>query len=386
MGLLETLSLYPPAIANYFQTNSPVFASAAVVAGVIAFHEAGHFFAARWQGMKVTSFNIGYGPKLLSWNDTMQTEFNLRAVPLGGYVSFPVNVELDDKGEVIKELDDPDLLQNRPPLQRIFVISGGVLANILLSVLITSGAAFTSGISKPVFDNGIAISQVAKTDLNSPGFKAGLQPRDIIRKVQNKPIVGSEYSVESFIREIRTMTNKEVVLEIEREGKPLTKTVVPRTLNPDGSGPGTIGISVIPSVLETKYVKATNPFQALGLGVSETWHTIMITANAFIRVIQLGPTGNEIGGPIAVVKAGASMAELSPLALFSFASTLSINLAILNSIPFPALDGGQLAFVLVEMLRGGKPLNRNIQEVVTTFAFLILTLVGGYTIVGDILK
>jgi len=385
MGPLETLSLYQRALESAVNVNSPVFASAAVVAGVVAFHEAGHFFAARWQRMKVQSFNIGYGPKLLSWNDTQSTEFNLRALPLGGYVSFPVNVEMSDKGEILKELDDPDLLQNRPPWQRVWVISGGVIANIVLSILLTSGAAFTTGLSKPVYDNGIAISQVLKTDTLSPGYMAGLQSRDVIRKVQGVPITPSELAVENFIREIRLNANKEVFLEIEREGKVIEKTVVPRSSRPDGQGPGTIGISVVPSILESKFIKATNPLEAIVIGIDETWHILFLTANALFRVVQQGPTGNEIGGPISVVKAGASMAEVSPLALVSFASNLSINLAILNSLPFPALDGGQLAFVLLEIARG-KPVNRNVQEVVTSFAFLVLLLVGGYTIVGDILK
>ena len=124
----------------YMSGFVPTIASAAAVAGVIAFHEAGHFFAAKWQGMKIQSFNIGYGPKVLAFNDSSDTEFALRAVPLGGYVAFPINQEFDEEtGEVTKVLEDPDLLQNRPPLQRAFVIAGGVLANVLLTFLLSTG-------------------------------------------------------------------------------------------------------------------------------------------------------------------------------------------------------------------------------------------------------
>lgn len=122
----------------------PTLASAAAVAGVVAFHEAGHFLAAKWQGMKIQSFNIGYGPKIFSFNDTENTEFALRALPLGGFVAFPMNVEYDDDGNEIRELDDPDLLQNRPPLQRALVISGGVLANFLLTFLLSTGIYVSS--------------------------------------------------------------------------------------------------------------------------------------------------------------------------------------------------------------------------------------------------
>ena len=102
-------------------------ASIATVATVVAFHEAGHLLAAKVQNMKVQSYNVGYGPKLYSFNDTSDTEYALRLIPLGGYVAFPANAEYDDEGEVIKELDDPDLLQNRPPLQRALVISAGMI-------------------------------------------------------------------------------------------------------------------------------------------------------------------------------------------------------------------------------------------------------------------
>ena len=103
----------------------PILESSLTVASVIAIHELGHFYAARFQNMKVASFNIGYGPKLISLKDKYEVEFNLRIFPLGGYVAFPADVEVDEiTGEVIGEIDDPDLLQRRPPWQRAIVISG----------------------------------------------------------------------------------------------------------------------------------------------------------------------------------------------------------------------------------------------------------------------
>ena len=158
----------------------PSLGSAAAVAGVIAFHEAGHLCAAKWQGMKVQSYNIGYGPKLLSFNDSTDTEFNLRVFPLGGYVAFPANVEVDDDGEITKELTDPNLLQNRPPLQRALVISGGVLANLLLTFLLSVGVAGTTGIGQPVYDSGILVTTATP---KSPAVLAGVKINDIITKV-----------------------------------------------------------------------------------------------------------------------------------------------------------------------------------------------------------
>jgi membrane-associated protease RseP (regulator of RpoE activity) len=150
----------------------PTIYSAVAVAAVIAFHEAGHFIAAKAQGMKVQSYNIGYGPKILSFNDSQNTEFALRIIPLGGYVAFPNNLEIDEEsGEVIKELDDPNLLQNRPPLQRALVISGGVLANFLLTFLLASGTALTNGIGHPTFYSGLSVTTTSTE--SSPAQKAG---------------------------------------------------------------------------------------------------------------------------------------------------------------------------------------------------------------------
>ena len=131
--------------------------------------------------MKVQSYNVGYGPKLVSVNDTSNTEYALRLVPLGGYVAFPMNVEYNDQGEVVKELNDPDLLQNRPPLQRALVISAGVIANILLSVTLCTGVAFTSGISRPTYNNGVVVTTL--TTSGSPAQSAGIMKDDVILKV-----------------------------------------------------------------------------------------------------------------------------------------------------------------------------------------------------------
>lgn len=130
-------------------------------------------------GMSITSYNIGYGPKLISFNDSLSTEYALRLIPLGGYVAFPANVERDEvrklliviyplvsfycgskeTGEITKQLDDPNLLQNRPPLQRLLVISAGIIANFLLTFLISLGVTSTSGV--------ISITQPHLTILNA---------------------------------------------------------------------------------------------------------------------------------------------------------------------------------------------------------------------------
>jgi len=375
----------------------PILASALSVAGVVAFHEAGHFLAAKSQGMKVSSYNIGYGPKLLAFNDSSNTEFALRAIPLGGYVAFPANVELDDNGDIVKELDDPDFLQNRPPLQRALVISAGVIANIILTFSLATGTALTTGIGRPVYSNGITVSSAA-LDPSSPGFKAGMRPNDVIAAVNGLPVLGSEKAVRNFISVIRSNANKPVDLLLIRSTGTGTGTGsgtanapsaerVQLSVVPQGNsmGKGSIGVGINARVERVERQQSSNLIKAMAIGATETWRLLSFTWDAFSTSISSGFSGGEVGGPISVVKAGAQMAQDSPQALVGFAATLSVNLALLNSLPFPALDGGQLAFVLFE-ISTGRPVPRRIKDVVTSIAFAMLLLLGVTTLVGDVNK
>lgn len=236
---------------------SSTLVSAAAVTGVVAIHEAGHFIAARSQRMKISSFNVGYGPKLLSFNESgTGTEFSLRLVPLGGYVAFPSNVEFDEKEE-IRTLSDPDLLENRPVLQRMKVIVAGVLANLLLSASLSTGAAMTTGISVPTFDHGVVVQSIAS---GTPATLAGLQPRDVIKSVNGKTLKDSSLSVNEFISTVRRNEGKQLLLLISRqtatqENVDISAVVIPQR---NEKGTVTIGLGIAPNVKSINFEKATN--------------------------------------------------------------------------------------------------------------------------------
>ena len=138
--------------------------------------------------MKVLSFNIGYGPKLISVKDKNDIEFNLRSLPLGGFVAFPQDMEIDEiTGEVIGEIDDPNLLQRRPAWQRAIVISGGVIANILLTFVLSSITSYVAGIGHPIFGQGIVVTAAPGTDTR--GYEAGLKAKDVIIQVVHIVII-----------------------------------------------------------------------------------------------------------------------------------------------------------------------------------------------------
>lgn len=355
--------------------------SASAIAGVIAFHEAGHLLAAKSQGMKVTSYNLGYGPKLFAFNDSSSTEFALRAFPFGGYVAFPANIEVDDDGEVTEELTDPDLIQNRPPLQRAFVISAGIIANILLTLLLTTGAACTTGISRPTFSPGVLVT--AMPDANSPAVVAGLRADDVITRLDGQEVRGSYSTLEDFIAVVRANPNRPLAVEYQRDGLLRSTSVTPSLAS---SGKGTIGIAISNRVASTSQVVARNPIEAVEMGAEETALIVSLTWSTFARAVSSGFTSQEMGGTLAVVQTGASLASrVGPAGLVGFAATLSVNLAVLNALPLPALDGGQLVFVLVE-LAAGKPLPRRLQSSLTSVAFALLFGLGLTTLAGDLGK
>jgi membrane-associated protease RseP (regulator of RpoE activity) len=350
------------------------------VASVIAFHEAGHFSAARIQNITVDSFSIGFGPKVLSYNDSAGVEFCLRALPLGGYVSFPQNVVFDDDGNVVEELeaeDYPDLLQNRPPLQRALVISAGVIANILLTFLLSTGTSLSTGIGHPQFGDGIVVSAIPSE--SSPSALAGFQAGDVIVGVDKRRLTGSETIISDFVSTVRDSSGQSLGVDVMRGEKQLHIDVKPV----GGPGKGTLGLKVNSIVSRVEAVKARNIAEAAQEGYKETVRLFQFTYSALSRAVSSGFQGAEVGGPISVVRTGAAMAESSGVALVGFAATLSINLALLNALPLPALDGGQLVFVLAELV-SGKKMDGQVKDTIVAVTFGALLLVSAGTLFSDI--
>lgn len=361
----------------------------------------GHFLAAKVQGIEIESYNVGYGPKIVSFNDTSNVEYNFRLLPLGGYVAFPTNVIIDENGDATDlEDENPNLLQNRAPWQRAIVISGGVAANVLLTFLISCYVATSTGLVHPTYDNGIIVNSRVT---NAPGMMAGVQINDVITKINNYEIMCTSNSncVPDFVKKVQNTPEGQFVnLEIQRPtsttgkneknlnlptktNKKLLKIVIDPNRNPT-SGRATIGLGVAPNILAAEIIKAKNPVEAITIGSQETYNQFKTISNGLIAAASTGFQGAEIGGPISVIKAGATVVQYDATAILGFASFLSINLAILNSLPLPALDGGQLLFVLIEWLNNGRKIPRDIQTGLIGLAFSFLLVVSSATLVNDL--
>eukprot|EP00288_Rhodomonas_lens_P005917 CAMPEP_0177718120 /NCGR_PEP_ID=MMETSP0484_2-20121128/15410_1 /TAXON_ID=354590 /ORGANISM="Rhodomonas lens, Strain RHODO" /LENGTH=492 /DNA_ID=CAMNT_0019230269 /DNA_START=67 /DNA_END=1546 /DNA_ORIENTATION=- len=388
------VALLAPALApaiNAISGTATKLSGVAVLCGVVAFHEAGHFLAARLQGIRVNDFAIGFGPKLFSFKDKDGIEYSLRALPLGGYVSFPEAIpeneedkeareakgEKEDEDEARYSEDDPDLIQNRPALQRAAVISGGVIFNLILTWLALFGTVTTTGVSNVSLNPGVLVPAIV--DPSGAGAKYGLRSGDIILKVNDVTLEAKELASSDVSTAIKNSKGAMVHLEIEREKKVLALDVIP---NIDRRGDGMIGVRLAPNVASVSILKPSTIPEAVGYANQQFASLLGQTVSGFGKLFSnIGQSAGNLAGPVGVMQMGAEAGKQG--ALLTFTAIISLNLGIMNALPLPALDGGQLLLVLVEAARG-KPLNQEVTRSVNG-AFLALLLGVSLTLLlGDI--
>ncbi len=349
-----------------------VLAAIAVLALLIVVHELGHFTAARAQGIHVNRFSLGFGPILWKYQGP-ETEYAIRAFPLGGFVGFP-----DDDPESEIPPEDPNLLRNRPVLDRAIVISAGVIANLIFAYFLLVGQVAAVGTPEFNYQPGVAVPKVA-AEVSSAAAQAGIKPGDIIVSVNNRELGASKQAIKILMEEIQTHPNEALPLTVQRSGETLSLSVKP-DLGPEGKG--RIGVQLAPNA-ELKRRRASNIVEAFSTGAREFQRIVVLTVQGFGQLIRnFGETAEQVSGPVAIVALGANIARSDAASLFQFAALISINLAIINILPLPALDGGQLAFLLIEGLRG-KPLPTRIQDGVMQTGLMLLLGLGIFLIIRD---
>lgn len=347
-----------------------ILAAIGVLALLIFVHELGHFLAARLQGIHANRFSIGFGPVLWKYQGP-ETEYAIRGIPLGGYVGFP-----DDDPDSEIPPDDPNLLRNRPILDRAIVISAGVIANLIFAYVILVGQVGLVGIPEFNYQPGVIVAEIMSED--SAAYQAGLKSKDIILEINNQELEASEAAMQLLIKEIQTHPNQELSLRILRNEQTYPLTITPS----DNNGKGIIGVQLAQNREVIRH-KAKNIIDAFVSGANEFQRLAMFTLQGFGQLISnFGETAEQVAGPVAIVAIGANIAKDNAANLFQFASLISINLAILNILPLPALDGGQLAFLLIEALRG-KPLPTHIQDGVMQTGLMLLLGLGIFLIIRD---
>ncbi|MGA9381290.1 MAG: RIP metalloprotease RseP [Phormidium sp.] len=349
-----------------------VLAAIAVLAILIVVHELGHFMAARLQGIHANRFSLGFGPILWKYQGS-ETEYAVRAFPLGGFVGFP-----DDDPDCKYPLDDPNLLRNRPILDRAIVISAGVIANLIFAYLVLVIQFGIVGVPQGInYQPGVLVPQVISE--NSPAAVAGIKAGDIILSVNGKELGAVKEAPELLKTEIQNAANKTIQITVERNGIADSLKVTPEA---GTDGKGRIGVQLVPNGTPI-YRRPNNILEIFNFAADQFQQIFVGTVKGFYQLItNFQETASQVAGPVKIVEAGAKLAQSDISRLFLFAALVSINLAIINILPLPALDGGQLAFLLIEGLRG-KPLPTHIQDGVMQTGLMLLLGLGIFLIVRD---
>lgn len=344
---------------------------------LIFFHELGHFILSKLVGVKVLKFSLGFGPKVLG-RKIGETEYLISAIPLGGYVK-PLGEEV---GEELTEEEKPRAFNYQPVWKRVAIVLAGPVFNLVLAFLIF--AVFLSmkyPVAIPELDSiTTSIESVAG---DSPAMKAGIKKDDTIVAIDGKQVMEWNEMTDIFSRN----PGKELSVTVRRQGEEIVLRVTPAPTNATNEKGedvviGRIGISkkLAATVIQSSGV-IDAPFRAL----QAVWHWCVLTLEVVVKLFTGGVSTKQIGGPILIVDAAAKAASVGIFTYFNFIAIISINLAILNLMPVPVLDGGHIMFLTIEALRG-RPLSERILMIANKVGMALLLLLITFVFYNDIMR
>ena len=332
-----------------------------VLGPLVTIHELGHYLVGRWFGVKADAFSIGFGKEIAGWTDKRGTRWKLSALPLGGYVQFAGDMnpasQPDPEWLSLPEVERNRTFQAKPLWQRALIVAAGPVTNLLLAVAIFAG--FFMAYGKPVAADPAKENIVAAFAEESAAREAGLRVGDRIAAIDGEPMA----NFRELQRTIILYPGKRVTLTVERGDRMLSIPVTARPFEMKDrfgnvSKIGLIGIVAEPTV---PVFQRVGPIEAIGLGIEESADTAAMMVTGIKQIFTGVRSIDELGGPIKIAKFSGEQLSLGPLAFVNFAALISLNLAFINLLPIPALDGGHLAFYAAEAIRR-KPASPRSQE------------------------
>jgi regulator of sigma E protease len=307
--------------------------------GILVFvHELGHYLAARWRGVYVEAFSIGFGPVIASWTDRVGTVWKLSWLPLGGYVKLHGQERPEDVAPEVRAAWKPgQTFHEKPVLSRAIVVAAGPIANFALAIVLFS--ALFCAVGRP-----IAVPVIGEVVADGAAAKAGLVTGDRITAIDGAPI----RRFEDIQRIVSGNPDRTLQMIIQRDGGDRTVDVpVGGRDGRDGERTGVLGVRG-----GSVEYEPVGPLQAVAAGTQQTWD---VAAGTVVGVSQMlsGRRGtDELAGPLGIAKLSGEFVQLGLSVMVSFIAVLSVNLGLVNLFPIPVLDGGHLMFYLAEAVRG----------------------------------
>ncbi|HEX5813844.1 MAG TPA: RIP metalloprotease RseP [Methylomirabilota bacterium] len=454
-------------MGNILSRGGPIemIVSFVVVIGIlILIHELGHFFVARWTGVGVERFSIGFGPVLLRWRGK-ETEYVLSAIPMGGYVKM-MGEENPLEGGAAIPFDPKKAFALKPLWARFLIVFAGPGMNFVLAAVIFAAVLATVGrpvwpaavgkvtqgspaaaaglrtgdvvtavdgrpvsywedleravaesdgrpltlqvrrgdetqaatltprrksVTDPIFkeprdvwDIGTGpqlIPQISSVAADSPAARAGIEAGDVVVAVAGQPV----YTPEELVEAIRSRPGQPFDITVERDGKRLSLSVTPEaTKEKSPTGEETV-VGKIQAGIATKAVRFEpyNPVVAVGHGVERTWDMTVLTVKGLWKLVSRQIDSSNIGGPIQIATEAGRQAKEGVGSLALFTAIISVNLAVLNLLPVPMLDGGHLFFFVIEAVMG-RPLSVKKREAAQQLGFVLLMLLMVYALWNDL--
>ncbi|MGL5416670.1 MAG: RIP metalloprotease RseP [Clostridium sp.] len=323
---------------------------------LIIVHELGHFILAKINRVKVIEFSIGMGPKLFTINKN-DTKYSLGILPIGGYVQMAGEIGDEEEGGT----DLEGTLNSKRPIQKILVIVAGVFMNVMLSIIIFGAIGSHFGYAVPT------IGEVAK---GSPAMEAGIKPGDVIKKING----GNVIATTDITAEVGMSNGKDVNLLIDRDGKDLNVNLKPKEID----GAYLIGVGF-------KDIKNPTLTESFKHGVIESVSVIKQTYRSLkMLVTGQGSVTKDVGGPVTIIKMTGEAAKMGIWPLLNLTAFLSINLAVINALPLPALDGGRCLIYLFEMITRIK-VPTKVENVINAIGFIMLMVIMVLVTIKDII-
>jgi regulator of sigma E protease len=348
---------------------------------VVFFHELGHFLVARWCGVRVLVFSIGFGPEIVGFNDRHGTRWKIAAIPLGGYVKFYG----DENAASVPDAEQLAAMTREQREHSFFhkgvgaraaIVAAGPIANFILAIVIFAGIfAF--------YGRQSTTARVDTVQPESAAAAAGFQPGDVVLSIGGRKID----SFSEMQRIVSTSAGETLTIDVDRDGQVVSLKATPALKEiKDSFGNthrvGILGISRSMAPGDLKLERAA-PLEAVVMGASETWFVVERTLSYIGGVLTGREAADQLGGPIRIAQVSGQVATAGLVALIHLAAVLSVSIGLLNLFPIPLLDGGHLLYYAIEAVRR-RPLSERAQEVGFRIGLAIVLMLMLFATFNDI--